>query len=162
MRTETNRANARKVRRIKRMIMRNIILTVLFAFTIGIAALTVHTFAIGFDLASISDSNANSETWRINPDGIKAANAVYENNAQVRDAIYNSDFWYTRFIAKANIFIQLSVFLGLSVLSVLLLRKWYYFFGIDIYIESIKEAHKKVKERNKSKFTKVHKNSRTA
>lgn len=161
MTTKNRRANARKIRRIKRIIMGKILISIFFLFTIGIFALTIHTLAVGWDLISISNSNLNTETWRINPEGIKAANAVYENNAQIRDAIYNSDFWYTRFISTASLPIQLLIGLGLLTFSGYLITEWYNFLGIDIYIASIKEAHRKVKERNTPEKFNVRTSNRT-
>lgn len=135
----------------KRAIARFIMLT----FTICVIALTLHTISIGFNLALISQENANTETWRINPMGSQAANSVYEMNAEYRDSIYNSSFWYTRWISTTNTFVQFIVGFSLIALSGLLMYMWYLIVKSDL-----KRFRKKLA--SKRRYHKVHRNGQTA
>lgn len=128
---------------------------IMLIFTISIIALTLHTVSIGFNLASISEENANTETWRINSIGSQAANAVYERNAEYRDSIYNSSFWYTRWISTTNTFVQLIVGFGLIGLSGVVMYMWYLIVKSDL-----KRFRKKLASRRKYKS--VHRNGQTA
>lgn len=128
---------------------------IMLIFTICIIALTLHTVSIGFNLASISEENANTETWRINSMGSQAANAVYERNAEYRDSIYNSSFWYTRWISTTNTFVQLIVGFGLISLSGVLMYMWYLIVKSDL-----KRFRKKLA--SKRKYQRVHRNGQTA
>lgn len=105
---------------------------VMFILTITVLLATLHTIAIGIDLAMISEENSKVETWRINPMGSEAANSVYNKNAEIRDSIYNSDFWYTSWISKANTLVQLFVGFGLIAFSSILIYMWYLIIQSDI------------------------------
>jgi|GEM_PF-4304900 len=98
---------------------------IILALSIVVITLTFKTICIGIDLASISEQNSNTETWRISGTGINAANSVYENNMILRDSIYNSPSAYTRWISTSNKFVQLIVGFSLVALSFLSCYIWY-------------------------------------
>lgn len=112
---------------------------VMLVLTISVVLVTLHTISIGINLALISEENINAETWRINPMGSQAADAVYTRNAEYRETIYNSSFWYTRWISQANTLVQLFVGFGLIGFSGLLIYMWYL-----IILSDIKRFHKRL------------------
>jgi hypothetical protein len=128
---------------------------IMLIFTVCVIALTLHTISIGFNLALISQENANTETWRINPMGSQASNSVYEMNAEYRNSIYNSSFWYTRWISTTNTFVQLIVGFGLIALSGVLIYMWHLIVKSDL-----KRFRKRLASKRKNQ--RVHKNGQTA
>jgi hypothetical protein len=115
----------------------------MFIFTICVLMLTLHTISIGMTLAMITEENLDVQEWRINPMGSQAADAVYQRNAEFRNEIYNSDFWYTRWISTADTFVQLLVGFGLIALSGLLIYIWYLVIQSDIRYFKKKQAYRR-------------------
>ena len=105
---------------------------IILMLTILVLTLTFKTLCIGFDLASISEQNSRTETWRESAAGIVAANAVYEQNTAYRNAIYYSPNSYTRWISTTSKLTQLIVFISLISLSTLLFYIWYKYITIRI------------------------------
>ncbi len=111
---------------------RAIVRTIILALSVLIIGITIHTIFIGLDLAFISEQNSNSETWRINSQGIAAANSVYESNMKIRETIYNSPNPYTRWISTANTVTQLIVGFSLLALSAFSCCIWYSYITMKI------------------------------
>ena len=105
---------------------------IILVLSIVILSLTLKTISIGFDLASISEQNSNTETWRISSQGSAAANNVYQSNIEFRNSIYNSPDKYTRFISTTGKFTQLAIGFTLLGLSILCLYFWYSYFAMRI------------------------------
>ncbi|MEG2195627.1 MAG: hypothetical protein RRY11_12580 [Terrisporobacter sp.] len=117
---------------------RKVIRTIVLGLSLAIIALTLYTISIGFTLALISQSNSNTETWKINNEGCIAANNVYESNQNFRNELYNSPNAYTRWISTSNDLVQIVVGFTLLFLS---------FFSSYIWLTYLNSKIKKLKRK---------------